>query len=78
MAKPVTVIFQFDKTTDGLWLAMFTKAVKPEVKGEVGNTVVATVLVKEYTLTDHQFIQLKLDVHGSETILQIQQVNHEA
>ncbi len=71
MAKPSTVIFKFDKTTDGLWLGMFTETIVPEMKAEVGNAVIISILVKEYALSDHQFIQLKLDVHGRQTILQL-------
>lgn len=71
MGKIATVILKFDKTTDGLWLGMFGEAIKPAVKKEVGNIVLASVLVKEYTLSDHQFIQLKLDVRGSEIILHL-------
>jgi hypothetical protein len=70
MAKRAGVIFRFDKATDIIWLGMFGEDIKPQMKKEVGDIVITTVLVKEYSLTDHQFIQLKLDAHGSEIILQ--------
>jgi hypothetical protein len=71
MAKHTAVMFSFDKTTDGIWLGMFTEAILPAMKKEVGNTVIASLRVKEYSLSDHQFIQIKLDIHNSEVIFQL-------
>jgi hypothetical protein len=70
MAKSATVIFKFDNTTDAAWLGMFQEGIKPQTRKEVANIVIISVRVKEYILSDHQFIQLKLDIHGSEVILQ--------
>jgi hypothetical protein len=71
MPNKTTVIFKFDKTTDGFWLGMFEDPVKPQMKKEIGNIVILSLLVKEYSLSDHQFIQLKLDIRGSGVILLI-------
>jgi hypothetical protein len=63
MNKPVRVLLQFDKTRFecGFWLAIVDIADKKDVR-EINNEVVAALGVKSYSLEDHQFIQLKLDV----------------
>jgi hypothetical protein len=71
MANVITVLLKFDNSTDAAWLGMFDeKAIKPHAKQEIANIVIITLRVKGYALTDHQFIQLTLDIHGSEVILQ--------
>lgn len=69
MPNKTTVIFRFDKTTDGFWLGMFGDRINPQMKMEIGNIVILSLLVKEYSLSDHQFIQLKVDTDGSRIIL---------
>jgi hypothetical protein len=69
MAKHSGVIFKFDKTTDVLWLGMFGEYIKFDTQKDVGDIVIASMHVKEYSLADHQFILLKVDVGGKEVAL---------
>ena len=74
MAKFAGVLFRFDKTKDGVWLGMFGDQIKFETQKEVGDIVIASLHVKEYDLTDHQFIRLKINVRGAEIAILLPRV----
>ncbi len=70
MAKPANVILQFDKSA-GYWSAFVTDADGAIVR-EIGNLIVASFPVKNYTLEDHQFVQLALNrKNGREFVILI-------
>jgi hypothetical protein len=68
--KPASVIMQFEKT-GGYW-EVFVADTEKGLFREVGNTMIALVRVKAYSLVDHQFIQLKLNrKNGEEFTIQV-------
>lgn len=68
MDKPAEVILQFDKSTQGFWSG-FVEVVDKKTVREVGNTVIALIPVKSYSLADHQFIQLKVNMGGGKEMV---------
>jgi hypothetical protein len=65
MDKPAQVVIRFDKTIDNFW-PVLVDAVDPTTVREAGNVVIILVDAKDYKLTDHQFIQLKMNLHKRE------------
>ena|SRR5438034_10857012 len=62
MDKPAYVVLGFDKSDIGcgFWSGIIEAAVKKNIREE-GNVVLVTLLVKSYSMEDHQFIRLKVD-----------------
>lgn len=69
MDKPARVLLQLNKLDleSGFWLAMIDSADKKEVR-EVGNLVVAALAVKSYSLLDHQFMQVKVNIQNGKEV----------
>lgn len=68
MDKPASVIVTFDPASH-FWTAI-AKAAGAN-SGEFDGVTIASLSVKSYSLTDHQFIQLKLDLKGKEKVVLI-------
>jgi hypothetical protein len=69
MDKPAIVILVIDKTAEPYWWAL-ASTFKAYIQ-ELGNLSFAHISVKSYNLTDHQFIQLKIDFDGHDIVAQI-------
>ena len=68
MAARTNVLFKFEKDKDAAWLAIFDglkEAGSTVGRKEIGTSVIASLSVKKFSLKDHQFIQLILDMKGS-------------
>jgi hypothetical protein len=63
MDKPAYVVLQFDKSSYdyGFWWGIIKTAAKKSVH-EKGDLMVVSLLVKSYSMEDHQFILLKTDI----------------
>jgi len=62
MNKPAKVILDFEKANNSFWWAMVEHADNSSFR-EFGNRVVAFLAVKSYSMDDHQFIQIKIEVN---------------
>jgi hypothetical protein len=67
MDKPATVALQFDKLNYAFWCGITDRADKKEVF-ETSDSVLVVLTVKNYSMVDHQFIQIKMDVDNGEEI----------
>jgi hypothetical protein len=62
-ARRANVLFVFSKETDGMWLAMLNALKeKPTLKRQIGEHLYTVVPVKNYSLEDHQFFQIRVDL----------------
>lgn len=71
MDRPARVLLFFDKTNDPLWLGLAEGLEQKENVHEVGNLAFVKLQVRSYSLTDHQFVQVKVRVQDLEVLLQI-------
>jgi hypothetical protein len=69
MDKPAIVILMIEKTKEPYFWAL-AGTLKAYIY-ELGSQTVAHLGVKSYSLTDHQFVQVRMDVDGKELIAQI-------
>jgi len=67
MDKPAQVILQFDKQAYALWRPLTNKADVKEVF-ELSDGAAVVLAVKNFNLSDHQFVQLKVAVNKGQEI----------
>jgi hypothetical protein len=69
MNKLAAVVLQFNKTKDFFWSAMLN-VIDTKTVQDYGDEVVALLPVKSYSLEDHQFIQIKIEINnGAEALV---------
>lgn len=69
-AQAAQVLFVFNKVTDGMWLAMLDVLVeKPTLKREIEDHLYTILPVKSYSLKDHQFFQIRVDLTKAKDVL---------
>lgn len=62
MEKPAQIFLKFNKAEDGgVWSALVGIAKKKTVLQDTEDGMIATILVKSYSLADGQFIEIKLN-----------------
>ena len=70
MERPASIIIRFNKS-EALWAA-FVNNVEPKLTDTAADGLVtAALVVKDYDLNDHQFIRLRLNYEGKESLVQI-------
>jgi hypothetical protein len=65
--KPASVALQFDKVNYAFWSKITDQADKKYVF-EVSDSVLVILPVKSYSMVDHQFIQVAVDVDNGKEI----------
>jgi hypothetical protein len=69
MDKPARVVLQFDKMGYALWRTFADKADAKAIY-ELTDGAAVVLTVKNFSMSDHQFIQLKVAVNkGQETVV---------